>query len=221
MTLIIGILMLFYTSIKFVHLMSRHNPSISSHKQLFYYDSSEVVNLKESGVRMAFSVEGFLDGEIKDDPRYVKYLVRLWGKKDGVKYERILDYHKCTPGELDLFGEPSRESIAPLQTFKFSEKRHLYCLDWENLDEDEVGVWGVTNDENYQRWEFVLVPCNYIHREFGDIGDSIHEECEANLQKQMDYLGNMKVSMYVTDASFNREEYGDHSIKQQAKFFTM
>ena len=124
---------------------------------------------------MAFSIEGFLDGEIKDDPRYVKYLVRLWGKRDGVRYEHILDYHKCTPAELDLFGEPSRESIAPLNNFKAGDKRYLYCLDWDNLQDGELSVWGVTNDDNYQRWEFVLLPCNYVHAEFGETGDTVHE----------------------------------------------
>lgn len=46
-------------------------------------------------MRVAFGVEGFLDGETKDSPDYVKYLVRLTGKKDGVTYEHILDYHIC------------------------------------------------------------------------------------------------------------------------------
>ena len=55
-------------------------------------------------MKIAFSVSGFLDEEIKDDPRYVKYLVRLYGKKEGVKYEQILGYHKCLSEELDSFG---------------------------------------------------------------------------------------------------------------------
>ena len=107
MSVIIFSLMLFYASIKFVHLLSRHNPSISSHKQAYAYDSTKVVDFNEDSVRVAFGVEGFIDGETKDDPNYVKYLVRSWGKKDGVKYEHILNYHVCTAEELDLFGEPS------------------------------------------------------------------------------------------------------------------
>ena len=174
-------LMLLYASIKFIHLISRQNPSISQHKQLAVFDSSEVVDFKEEGVRIAFGVEGYLDGQVKDDPRYVKYLVRLLGEKDGVKYEHILDYHKCTSEELDDFGEPSLQSIASVKSFKKGDKKHLFCLDWDNLNVGDLGIWGSTsNEDNYQRWEFVLLPCNYVHAEFGDIGDSVNPECEAN-----------------------------------------
>ena len=45
MTICILTVMMLYASIKFGHLVSRHNPNISSHKQQYYYDSSEVVDL--------------------------------------------------------------------------------------------------------------------------------------------------------------------------------
>lgn len=123
--------------------------------------------MKEQNLRFAFSVEGFQDGQVKDDPKYVKYLVRNWGKQNGTAYEKIFDHHKCTADELEMFSEPSRESAAPLEHYKKGEDKHLFCIDWDNLDGDEISVWGVENDDNYQRWEFVLLPCNYIHAEFG------------------------------------------------------
>ena len=107
MSVIIFALIMFYGSIKLVHLLSRHGPSISFHKEPDYFNSDKIVDFHEDKLRVAFGVEGFLDGETKDDPSFVKYMVRNYGKKDGVAYESILDYHVCSADELDKFGTPS------------------------------------------------------------------------------------------------------------------
>ena len=48
-----------------------------------------------------------------------------------------------------------------------------------------------------------MLPCNYVHTEFGDVGDSIAEECIADRDKQMEYLGNMRIIMLATEEVFN------------------
>ena len=149
MTVAILMVMILYASIKFAHLISRHNPNISSHRQQYYFDSSHVVDLKQEDLRFAFSVTGFLDNKVKDDPAYVKYLVRLFGKEDGEFYEKILDYHVCSAEELALFAEPSKETAAPLEAFIDNQDRHLFCLDWDGLEDGKLSVWGVENDDNY------------------------------------------------------------------------
>ena len=83
MTVVIFSVMMLYALVKFAHLMSNHNPNISSHRQPDYFDSSEIFDLKEHNLRFAFNVEGYFDRQVKDDPTYVKYLVRIWGKKGG------------------------------------------------------------------------------------------------------------------------------------------
>ena len=57
-SLIIFSTMIFYASVKFVHLVSRHNPTVSSYKNEFFFDASEEVDLYESSVHFAFGVEG-------------------------------------------------------------------------------------------------------------------------------------------------------------------
>ena len=44
---------------------------------------------------MAFTVEGYHSRERKDDPAYVKYLVRIFGRKNRVEYEKFIPYHLC------------------------------------------------------------------------------------------------------------------------------
>ena len=44
-------------------------------------------NLKEKNFRLAVSIEDyFAPRRLKDDPKYVKWIFRLYGKKKGVWY---------------------------------------------------------------------------------------------------------------------------------------
>ena len=142
---------------------------------------------------MAFIVEGFIDGLPRDDPAYIKYLVRMYGRKDGVSYEKILDYHKCSMEELDHFNQTTRETAKLLAKYKNGRDRYFFCIEWDSIEDDTLSVWGHEEDENYQRWEFLLLPCNYIHSYMGYNKDKQHPDCIANQTAQMKYLENMKV----------------------------
>ena len=77
-------------------------------------------------------------------------------------------------------------------------------------------MWGVENAESYQRFEVILLPCNYIHSEIGSTNDTVQEECLPDREKQMEYLGNINVKMYVSEANFVRDEFGARSIERLA-----
>ena len=64
---------------------------------------NEVYNLNEADFRIAFAMEGFAERDLKIDSRYVKYIVRMYGKKNNVPYEHILPYHECTDEDYDQF----------------------------------------------------------------------------------------------------------------------
>ena len=65
-------------------------------------------------------------------------------------------------------------------------------------------VWGTENDQiNYQRFEWVLLPCNYLHRELGVTDDFIADECIADRDKQIEYLGNIRIMNLVVEQVFN------------------
>lgn len=85
-----------------VLLTSRGNPNINSFVQQNYFDATNAVNFKERGLRFAFGIEGYLDKTLKDDPRYVKLLVRTYRKtaEDDAE-EKILPVHKCTLEDYD------------------------------------------------------------------------------------------------------------------------
>ena len=70
-----------YSTLKFSYLITKHNPNISSY-YIFDEMSGIEVNLNKRNYRVAFSVESFFNPvEQKRDPRYVKYLFRMYGKR--------------------------------------------------------------------------------------------------------------------------------------------
>ena len=57
-------------------------------------------------MRFAWTFEGYSDKELKNDPRYVKQLIRMSGRKDGKSKETILPYHMCTEEDFKHFAPP-------------------------------------------------------------------------------------------------------------------
>ena len=76
--------MLVYSLTKFSQLMRRHNPTVASFNEQGAIDATTIFNFRDNNIRLAFTIEGFLDNELKVDPRYVKLLARLWHKRNGV-----------------------------------------------------------------------------------------------------------------------------------------
>lgn len=142
----------------------------------------------------------------------------MQGKKDGVDFEKLLDFHQCSKEELNQFPEASSDSKMLLDRYKLGE-RSLFCLDWDQIGQ-ELTISGIETNENYQRWEFFLTSCNYIHAEYVPIGDTEHEDCVKERSRQAEYLGNMRLVMLVTDYRFSASQYDDYSIRKRSKIHT-
>ena len=61
----------------------------------------------------------------------------------------------------------------------------MFCIDAD----EHIRIYGNENNNNYQRIEILLTPCNYLHTHLGYEGDSVHPDCIADLDQQMEYLG--------------------------------
>ena len=73
-----------YAILKFTHLVDRHNPVINSFFKENYYESGEGIDLVERNVKIAFTIEDtYGDRKQKNDPSYVKWIVRLEGRVNG------------------------------------------------------------------------------------------------------------------------------------------
>lgn len=154
---------------------------------------------------MAFAVEGYLSRELKDDPKYVKYLARSFGIKNGVEFERILPFHKCTEDDWDMFPPPSKSFKDVMTLIKTDPERGMFCID----PTEELHIYGNEKSYNYQRLELIITPCNYLHTHLGYEGDSIHPECIADLDKQKEYLGPIDLMLYFSEDYLSARSFDD------------
>ena len=183
-------------------MMQRHNPDVSSflEQEVLTHKNAEI-NFRDKQLKLAFGFEGFLDKELKDDERFVKTYVRMVYKKNGVQNETMIPHRRCRAEDFDLFAPSGPSSLGLLKMYKEGE-RNLYCLDWD-LVGDDVVIRGDPNDEiSYQRLEYLLTPCNYLHAEFGPTNDTIPKACNSSRQAQMDYLGNMRMVVFTDEQLF-------------------
>ena len=93
-------------------------------------------------MRFAWTFEGYIDHELKNDPRYVKTIVRTFGRDDGETTERIMDFHECTDEDLKYFAPPSNDAEQLLTKIREDPKRALFCIDWDEYG-DELEIWGM------------------------------------------------------------------------------
>ena len=116
MTAVILMIILFYGLDKFISLIEKENPFVSRIEIPEFFSLSYEKNLTKLGSKIAFTLEEYFTHEAKLDPRYIKTIVRLDGKKEGKFFEKMLDFHKCSEDELEKFHE-----IEPKSKFTVDE----------------------------------------------------------------------------------------------------
>ena len=95
-TTFIILIALIFATMKMVQFFTGHNPEISVFTSLGYVQADDKVNLNDINFRMALVVEGFADRKRKADPRYVKYIARIWNEEDGKMFYRHIPMHECS-----------------------------------------------------------------------------------------------------------------------------
>ena len=203
--------------LKFDQLMSKKNPSIATTEELSALDESDRLNLRDQGLRLAFSAETF-QRETLNDARYIKYLVMLFGYRDSEIYEQAIQFHECTQQDLDKFAPPSRDAEVVLNDIMSSETQTLYCLDWEK-EGDDITIWGADTGYEYQRLEITFAPCNFVPYGFEE-EYPIPEGCIEDEAAQREYLNSFDMQIYLSDERFVQDGYGNESITASSKFYS-
>lgn len=81
-TFLVNVVVLIYGTMKFVDLYTRDGPTVNDTKIDDHFPASEMINFNERNWRMAFTIENISDRFSITDPRYVKWLARLYVKQD-------------------------------------------------------------------------------------------------------------------------------------------
>ena len=58
----------------------------------------------------------------------------MYGFKDGVQFEKLLDYHVCTDEDYAEFNQISEGSLKFYNEIRDDEKRGFLCLNWDDVD---------------------------------------------------------------------------------------
>ena len=140
-----------------------------------------MLNMNEANFRIAVTIEDYYSPrELKIDPKYVKWIFRMYGKRNGVWWQELLPYHVCTEEDYAEFYPAEINSIDKLKSIKEDPKRGMLCIDWN--DERPFMIGGRENDIDYSRLDIVLTPCNYLHTMLDYKEDTISPECIPDLE---------------------------------------
>ena len=90
------IIVFLYASVKFIHLESHHNPAITNYLESYQTTAENPINMNGSNSILAFAFEGYRDKDLKNDTKFVKWIIRIYGKKNSVEYEHLIPHHVCT-----------------------------------------------------------------------------------------------------------------------------
>jgi hypothetical protein len=95
-TLMLVATVLAYSIVKFVHLMNKHNPTISESTALDAYTKADAINLGENNLVFAFNVKSFYGRKELNDTNLVAWQPMLV-EADGQVNEKFtyLEHRKC------------------------------------------------------------------------------------------------------------------------------
>ena len=60
--------------------------------------------------------------------------------------------------------------------------RGFLCIDWDDKIEP-MAIQGTSSQDDFQRIDIALVPCNYVHTMFDYEDDSVSPECIGSLEE--------------------------------------
>ena len=83
LTIALMVTMLLYAGIKLTMLVNQENPNVSTFMEELMLTSDDKLNLKDAGMRFAWSIEHYTNKKLLNDPRYVKILMRMSGRRNG------------------------------------------------------------------------------------------------------------------------------------------
>ena len=126
-TIIQYITLLIYAISNLKILFLRENANIYLAKQINYYDYTNVVDLSETGFKVAIGVEDYNTGLALDDPYFVRWEFSLVTQNGSKTNRLVLNHHRCTDEDYAMFWTPlvSQEFVIKNQ---FNKKK-LYCID--------------------------------------------------------------------------------------------
>mmetsp|Transcript_35495 Transcript_35495/g.43460 ORF Transcript_35495/g.43460 Transcript_35495/m.43460 type:complete len:199 (-) Transcript_35495:1675-2271(-) len=137
-SLLVLALTLLFAMLKLRQLVSRQNPFVNTFVKVDAYGDEEIFATgQNSNFMMAFALEDYITGEIKDESRFLKWYAEYTIEVDNVKKARSVPIKTCTADDLAKFETPERRSKKRLKGLEAGGG--LLCVDWASAG---VDLWG-------------------------------------------------------------------------------
>ena len=130
-SILILIIIFLYANLKLTQLITGANPVISQQIVEDYYGPKDEFNLNENNIRFAFTVEGENTLDLKNDPRYVKFMAIKQLKYNNTNSEEIISIHECTQKDFKEFYPISTSSSRIFNRINAEKDHTWFCLDWD------------------------------------------------------------------------------------------
>ena len=125
-----------YGSNKAVELYKKNNPLVNIVKKPNAIDEAEIINIGASDFRFTFSIEKNSAKWFADDPAFMRWRVRHYGRKNGEYFQNFLPFHRCTALDMENFYPISDEWASSYQRRLDDQGLfQSFCIDW-----NQVGV---------------------------------------------------------------------------------
>ena len=111
------------------------------------FGEDDFLDLSAGNFRVALSYESYTTKEFKNDPRYIKWIMRVYGVKDGVYYEYAVPHHLCTEKDYEQFFPIAEKNRVSFERIK--NNNAFVCLDFDKVD--PVILNGKNTDGDYGR----------------------------------------------------------------------
>ena len=97
LSLLLGFVVLIYATAKSSDLENSSGAHISKYLEDSLTNLDNKIDISgDSKFKAAFSFKGIHDGELKNDPKYVRWIFRVSGKKNNEYFEQVLPLKACT-----------------------------------------------------------------------------------------------------------------------------
>jgi len=194
-SLVIMLVTFMFASIKMMHLLSRYNPNVSYFVMQDNFEPDYEFNFADENFMFAFALEEVFTDELKDDTRFVKYFVTYGTYAPDMPTVKELPIYPCREEDYAKFFPVEKKSAGRLEAIKTTPGRKLYCIDWEKVPDifegtERAGNYGVLDIE------IMVLPCNMRLKHLGGVEDRIDQNCVADLNRQIEYLGPMNWIVY-------------------------
>ena len=106
---------------------------------------------------VAVAMEDFTTGEIKNDPKYVKWFAEYVVIDNGVKTSSEIPMHECSQKDFAKFHKPNDASLSKLEFERIKEKGGMMCIDWKS---DKIVFSGSEEtDATHRVVDIMMAPC--------------------------------------------------------------